>query len=54
MKITATMKANFVAATALLIALVAAPQAAVANIVFNGGFETGDLTGWTAQGNYYV
>jgi hypothetical protein len=54
MKITAMMKASFVAATALLIALVAAPQAAVANIVVNGGFETGDFTGWTEHACSFI
>src|SRR5690242_9343822 len=32
-------------------ALLAVPGFASANIVFNGGFETGDFTGWILSGN---
>ncbi len=39
--------------TVLLVALVLAfGMTASADIVVNGGFETGDLTGWTEFGNY--
>lgn len=38
-----------------LIALVLLPGAAFANLITNGGFETGDFTGWTVTGTkqYY-
>jgi hypothetical protein len=34
-----------------LASCVFAPRAAVANLLLNGGFETGDFTGWTVGGN---
>lgn len=44
------MKTSLLAPAAAL-ALAAAPASAAVNLVTNGGFETGDFTGWTQFGN---
>ena len=44
------MKKELLILPALLILIGIGPQAANATIVTNGGFETGDLTGWTVTG----
>lgn len=44
------MKRTFTLAAALLAAGLASAPASAANLVGNGGFETGDFTGWTLGG----
>ena len=43
-----TLLVVFVAAMVLL----CAPMAVAQNLLTNGGFETGDFTGWTTGGNF--
>jgi len=44
------MKHRLVRSASLLVLLAAAVSASAANLVVNGGFETGDLSGWTVGG----
>lgn len=45
------MKAFGAISATLALSLVAAASPAAAQVVTNGGFETGDLSGWTVTGN---
>ena len=45
------MRKSIFAAAILLSVLLAAPTFAAPNLVINGGFETGDFTGWDQGGN---
>ncbi len=42
----------YVFATLVLLTVTVGGRARAGNLVVNGGFETGDLTGWTMTGNY--
>ena len=42
---------NLVAAAGLAFAMAGPAQAAPQPVLVNGGFETGDFTGWTQTGN---
>lgn len=42
---------GYIIAVLLVLAVLTPFEAAAANLVVNGGFETGDFTGWTLTGN---
>ncbi len=47
------MKRVFISLVALALVLGGVGQAQASNLIVNGGFETGDFTGWTATANSY-
>ena len=50
---TSPQQKSFVAAVAVVACLTLGAPAARANLVLNGGFETGDFTDWTVSGNVF-
>jgi hypothetical protein len=46
------MRAKTLLVVAAMLIMVCAPAAFAQNLVTNGGFETGDFTGWTEGGNF--
>jgi len=46
------MRAKTLLVVAAMVIMVCAPAAFAQNLVTNGGFETGDFTGWTEGGNF--